>query len=113
MRDKIATIIGEDAEILVYLYCSCARMCTFSNIGLDAIQFRDRFTEEVFRLTPTQAKDFCELTVTNEMELVLDSEAFKQQHGKGLFALFQDMSPWLSDAAKTCYQENLVSLVPI
>ena len=68
-------------------------MFTFSNIGLDAIQFRDRFTEEEFRLTPTQAKDFCELTLANEMELVLDSEAFKQQHGKGLFALFQDKNP--------------------
>ena len=108
MRGNIAAIIGEDAEKLVYLYCSCERDFTFAHINAKAIEFRDRFTNKEFTLTPQQARDFCELTVANEMELVTESADFKERHVKGLLALFESMSPWLSDLALASYKTTLV-----
>jgi hypothetical protein len=104
MRSQIAEIIGIAAESIVYLYCSCDRDFVFTNIENDTpIQFRDRFTYTEFILAPKQAKEFCELTVANEMELVLSSTKFKEQHGEGLFQLFGKMECDLSSSAISSY----------
>lgn len=108
MRDKIATIIGNKAEQLVYLYCSCDRNYTFERITSQKIEFRDRFNDTKFQLTSQQAIDFCELTVANEMELVLASNDFKKQYGEALLCLFNKMQPCLSKTAIDCYKQKLM-----
>ncbi len=104
-RHAIANVIGEQAEALVYLYCSCDRNVVFPQFGRGSeIVFRDRFTNESLQLSQQDLHLFCELTVANELELVYSSEKFKQQHGSGLFALFCRMEGFLSDPARQAYQ---------
>lgn len=107
-RDSIAGTIGKHEEALVYLYCSCDRSFVFPQFGHQAqIQFRDRFNEKLFPLERASAKLFCELTVANEIELVYTSEAFKQEHGKGLLNLFLGMESYLSSNAITAFKDAL------
>ncbi|REL27825.1 hypothetical protein DXX93_15510 [Thalassotalea euphylliae] len=107
-RDQVAKLIGQEAEAIVYLYCACDRDFTFAKLSASkAIAFKDRFTNSTFSLTDQQAREFCELTVANELELVIASEPFKAEHGGGLKRLFNNMQAWLSNSAISAYQQAL------
>lgn len=110
-RKVIANIIGQAAEKIVYLYCSCDRSYVFNNFdGKSAIKFRDRFTQTEFELTVEQAQQFCELTVANELELAMSSLEFKKEHGQSLFNLFMKMKLLLSKPANQMVTRVLDSL---
>ena len=110
-RNDIAQIIGEIAEEIVYLYCSCDRGFVFNNFdGNSVIKFRDRFSETEFELTNEQAQQFCELTVANELELAIDSIEFLKEHGQGLLNLFIKMKPLLSKPANEAITSVLGSV---
>jgi|TARA_B110000879_G_C11161632_1_gene509386 hypothetical protein len=110
-RNDIGKIIGNTAEEIVYLYCSCDREFVFKNFdGNSAIKFRDRFTEAEFDLTHEKAQQFCELTVANEIELAIDSIEFLQEHGQGLLNLFIKMKPLLSKPANETVMRVLGSV---
>jgi hypothetical protein len=109
-RSEIIQIIGKEAEDLVYLYCSCDRDFVFSNFSATSdILFKDRFTGKKFVLTELQVKQFCELTVANELELAISSNVFLAQHGQGLFELFSQFSPFLSQQANDAVKSVLVN----
>lgn len=111
MRAHIAEIIGEQAEAIVYLYCACDRAATFSKLKSgEPIHFTNRFTGTSFDLLPAQARAFCELTVANELELVISSSAFKTEHGASLLQLFQKLDGYLSPSAIAAYQAELMAL---
>jgi hypothetical protein len=99
-RQQIQALIGEEVEAMVYCYCACERGLTFQSIDQPQAPYKNRFTGEHSLLTGQQLKDFCELTVANEMELLNSSEAFRQQYGESLKGLFQRMTPHLSAAAR-------------
>lgn len=100
-RQKVGSIIGEEAEQIVYLYCACDRTYVFDGIILNQpIVFKDRFTQSEFTLSEQQAHQFCELTVANELDIAMHSPTFVAQHGEALQKLFLRMSPYLSQAAK-------------
>ena len=108
-RNEIANLIGQGAEELVYLYCSCDRGYVFPRLDLsEDIKFRDRFSGNEFLLSDQQAKLFCELTVANEMALVSDSKSFKDQYGEGLLTLFESMQKYLSPQAIQAYRQELI-----
>ena len=110
-RQSIAEVIGEEAEALVYLYCACDRKYVFDRLKHASTQqpiaFRDRFSGAECQLTQAQAQSFCELTVANELELVISSETFKQKHGKALLNLFETMNQYLTTMAIHAYREHL------
>jgi len=107
-RKEIARVIGEEAEALVYLYCSCDRDTVFAQFPSEKpIQFHDRFSGSTFALDPALCRLFCELTVANELELVYESDAFKQKYGRELAELFQSMDSFLSVQAKQAYRAAL------
>lgn len=107
-RKEIASVIGNDAETLVYLYCSCDRDYVFPQFGQSKhIQFRDRFCGSSFILSAEQARLLSELTVANELELVYASNEFKKQYGLELWALFESMKDYLSAPAKDAYHAEL------
>jgi hypothetical protein len=111
-RNEIASIIGQSAEEIVYLYCACDRSFVFSDFNAKVpVKFRNRFTMNEFSLTDEQAENFCELTVANELELVLASDEFKKKHGKDLFDLFTKMAPLLSEVANKSVNEVLSPVV--
>jgi len=109
-RTNIANIIGQSAENIVYLYCACDRDYVFKQLGRTAnILFKDRFTQQTCILTLIQARQFCELTAANELELAISSEEFRTKHGKGLLSLLLKMKPFLSEPANAMVQKVLNS----
>jgi hypothetical protein len=104
MRDAIANVIGNEAERLAYLYGACARDAFHPRIGTpDQLDFPDRFTEAQHPISAPDLRDFCEITLANELELSLGSEAFLVKHRAELIGLFERMRGLVSEAAfETC-----------
>ena len=110
-RMEITSIIGKDAEEIIYQYCACDRQDFFGKIVEEApLLFLNRFTEESYFLSEKVLKNFCELTVANELELAMNNTAFADEHGDGLYQLFSKMKPYLSDEALR--QTKLILLAP-
>ena len=108
LRSDIANTIGKDAEAMVYLYCACDREVVYPNFkNQAAVEFKDRFTNEIFVMSEEQASAFCELTVANELELISLNEAYKTRHRVTLLELFDSMKMHLSKKAIAAYQSTL------
>lgn len=98
-RGKIAKIIGRSAEEIVYQYCACDRTYFWPKLGLeDNPDFRNRFNGEIYKLDTQMLKDFCELTVANELEIE-SKQLGLITFGGELHKLFLAMRPLLSPAA--------------
>ena len=101
-RNEIAKIIGKEAEEIVYLYCACDREYFWPQIGRVTVpEFKNRFTGQVFQLSPQQLCDFCELTVANEIEIAMDNPPFINKHGHALYSIFKNMCNYISKPAST------------
>jgi len=108
LRNDIISIIGKDAEAMVYLYCACDRAVVYPNFrNQDAVEFKDRFTNEVFVMSEQQASAFCELTVANELELISLNDAYGAKHRVTLLELFDSMKKYLSKEAIEAYKSVL------
>lgn len=100
-RDEVAGMIGREAEALVYLYGSCDRERFHPRIGT-GIQnrFVDRFAGREYVIGDAMLRDFCEITVANELDLALGNPAFARRHAGDLLALFGRMHGLISHAAE-------------
>jgi hypothetical protein len=99
-RDAVVQVVGPMAEAIVYRYASCERAFTLPGIGQSAdVAFRDRFTGEVEIVHSTAVKQFAELTMANELELLRHSETFRRDHGPAITALFSSWRDVVSSAA--------------
>ena len=99
-RDAIAAVIGAEAEALAYLYGACARAIFHPRIGTpEQLRFADRFTGSEYPIAEAALRDFCELTVANELELATASEAFRLEYRAELAAFFDRMRDLLSSPA--------------
>ena len=107
-RGKIAHIIGQQAEEIVYQYCACERGDVWPQLGLvNNPDFKNRFTLKIYQLHPALLKDLCELTAANELEIALGSSEFIELHGHDLFKLFTTMRPLLSSSANNAVKKIL------
>lgn len=107
-RRAIADVIGVEAERTVYLYGACDREGFHPRIGTPLQHlFVDRFVHSEYAIVDAQLRDFCELTVANELELALRSPRFRLRHGVELSHLFARMGNLLSDAARSAVSEIL------
>lgn len=96
-RGAIVGIIGAEAETLAYLYGACARATFHPRIGTpDQLRFADRFTASEYPIAEASLRDFCELTVANELELALASDAFRMEYAAELSAFFRRMEGLVS-----------------
>ena len=99
-RSTIADIIGAKAEEIVYQYCACDREFFWPKFELENNpDFRNRFSAEIYKLKPEILKNFCELTVANELEIASKRPGFITSGGV-LHRLFLAMYPQLSSAAR-------------
>lgn len=99
-RDRIAQIIGTDAEEIVYQYCACDRKVFFAELAKKQNPlFPNRFNGQHYRLSKALLKNFCELTAANEVEIAIDNPVFVEEHGQGLNRIFSNMTANLSPAA--------------
>jgi len=109
-RHKIAALIGESSERLVYLYCCCDRAMFYPLIGTDReYLLPDRFTGLANELTTAELSCLCELTAANELEIAAHSEPFRKQYGAPLAELFSRMGSRLSSYARVSAAEVLAN----
>jgi hypothetical protein len=107
-REAIAAIVGAEAEALAYLYGACAREIFHPRIGTrDELRFADRFTASEYPISEGSLRDFCELTVANELELALTSEAFRTEYAAELCTFFGRMDALVSDECKRAWRTVL------
>lgn len=99
-RTKIIELLGPKVEETVYQYCACDRNHFWPQLGLvSKPDFVNRFTGQSYHLNPELLRDFCELTVANELEIASHSPEFIALHGDSLFTLFTNISRLLSSGA--------------
>lgn len=108
-RDELAGVVGEEAERLVYFYASCDRDFCYPHVA-ETTQpqphpadhfgaFRDRFTGAELRPTVAQRRDFAELTVANELDIVTVNPDIRARYGPGLLRMFTRWRDLLSEPA--------------
>jgi hypothetical protein len=103
-RSDIAAVIGDEAEELVYLYGACDRDYTYSKlISHEEPNYRNRFTQESFSLPRLLLASFCELTLANELEIVLQSHKAREDCRAFFVPLFASFEGLVSPTAFEAY----------
>src|SRR4051794_26010046 len=70
-RPVVIDAIGASAEAIVYRYGSCDRRFVYPQIGrVSRVSFRDRFTGAIDSVNEAALRDFVELTVANELDVI-------------------------------------------
>jgi hypothetical protein len=93
LRDRVADLIGADAEALVYLYCACDRKAFYPRLGAEnQFMLPNRFNGTEDRISETTLRAFCELTLANETDIAAGNKQFRMQYGAQLMKLFKKMS---------------------
>lgn len=98
-RTDLATIIGTEAESIVYLYASCDRKATYPALPAADGLFHDRFTGRTHLPGPAPRRDVAELTAANELDLARLDPEFRSRWGPALLSLFTGFRPLLSRPA--------------
>lgn len=98
-RGELIEVIGVEAEQLVHLYAACDRSRSYPHLTSDDGPFIDRFTGAALRPRLAQRRDFAELTVANELDVMAASPALRAEHGQALADLFTTWEPLLSPSA--------------
>jgi hypothetical protein len=107
-RREIRELIGVEAESIAYLYGACDRSTFHPRIGTPAqLLFADRYTASQYPIGEAQLRDFCELTLANELELASSSAVFLARNRAGLRELFERMRGLVSDAGFESYRTML------
>lgn len=99
-RAKLAELIGDRAESLVYLYAACDRATVYPQLGQDRPPlFRDRFTGSRHTLSEDEVRALVEITAANELDLVEQNEELADRYGPDLARLFARCRAWLTAPA--------------
>lgn len=99
-RDRVASLIGSEAEDIVYTFCACDREYFYRQIlTSQPPEYRDRFTGARFMLAHQSLRGFCELTMANQLEIVSHSAAFPTPQAARFRRLFAAMKPYVSEQA--------------
>lgn len=98
-RTELAAVIGPEAENIVYLYGACAREETYPSLMQRPV-LTNRFTGARVPLSLELARDFAELTVANELDVMDASPEMRARHGAELAVLFTSWKGLISPAAQ-------------
>ena len=101
-RALVVDAIGDKAEAIVYLYGSCDRAATYRSIPADTgVEFHDRFSGNRVPADPAATRAFVELTVANEVDVMLHNPAMDREPLRRIFARWR---PLMSSYAWTACQ---------
>ena len=104
-RPKIRSIIGADAEALVYLYGACDRDYFYPRIGAREPMYRDRFTGEERLLEPGLLSNLLEITIANELEICAGSKQIMEENRTWFTQLFDRFDGLVSPQAWARYRQ--------
>ena len=103
-RPALVELIGAEAESIVYTYGGCDRGYSYPTLATGAPRFRDRFTGTVLEPGPERLRDFVELTIANELDVLSHNEDLLTKHGAGLRNLFSAWRVHASDQANAAVE---------
>jgi|SRR6266540_554163 len=98
-RSNLAQLIGSEAEEIVYTYGGCDRKFSYPTLSDGTPRFRDRFSGTVSEPELQMIRDFVELTIANELDVLSHNEDLRTRHGEGLRNLFTAWRVYASDRA--------------
>jgi hypothetical protein len=104
-RPRLASVIGPDAEALVYLYACCDRGAVYPQLGADRIEFRDRFTGTVLPAERPWLVAFAEVTLANELELIRTGAVRDPKSVTAISRLFEALVPYAPEPAGVAVEE--------
>lgn len=103
-RNLLSEVAGPDVEALVYLYASCDRGFVYPRLQRSArMEFRDRFTSQIFLPTEFQLRDFVDLTLGNESDVGLVGPDADEPPG-WLMAMFEYFQHLASEPVRRGFQ---------
>jgi hypothetical protein len=103
-RPTLSSLIGTEAEAIVYTYGSCDRAFAYPLLtDGQTPKFRDRFTGSVSDPSPRQVRDLVELTFANELDVLAHNEELLAAHGESLHRLFTACRPYASEPAYAAF----------
>jgi len=104
-RSKVINIIGEEAEKIVFYFSTCDRDYFYSQIDLQIdsheLKYRNSLSGEIEVLSKSMANDLLELTLANELEILMKLPFRLPKNWKALLGRFKN---YVSDAG---FQEYL------
>jgi pimeloyl-ACP methyl ester carboxylesterase len=77
-RQRLRSVIGADAEALVYLYGACDRSRTYPELGRTPLPTADRFTAAASTIDGADLHDFAVLTIVNELDVARHAQLSAQ-----------------------------------
>ncbi|MFE6287916.1 DUF6817 domain-containing protein [Streptomyces sp. NPDC057877] len=98
-RADLASVIGAEAEAIVYAYASCDRDASYPAFHEPASALHDRFTGGTLVPGLRLRRDLAELTAANELDLAHHDPVFRERWGPDLLTLFTRFRPLLSEPA--------------
>ncbi|MEV6109414.1 DUF6817 domain-containing protein [Streptomyces sp. NPDC051940] len=98
-RPELTSLIGPEAEAVVYAYAACDRPRTYPGLPTPGASLHDRFTGGTRPLNARLRRDLAELTAANELDLAHTDPAFRTTRAAPLLALFTSLRPLLTPAA--------------
>ncbi|MDP2322756.1 MAG: hypothetical protein Q8N51_01840 [Gammaproteobacteria bacterium] len=104
-RERIAAVIGSDAEELAYLYGACNRQTFYARLGTRLqLVFSDRFSNTEYQITESALAGLCEITLANELEIQKSRPQFRSRHRRGGLDPFERMAGLVSAAAFSAFR---------
>ncbi|MEO3827469.1 DUF6817 domain-containing protein [Actinomadura sp. B10D3] len=104
-RGELREVIGTEAEALVYLYGSCRRADTYPALNRPDGAFADRFAGTARSISPGQRRDFAELTVANELDVLGAVPDVDRAVVTALLDLFSSWRALLTDPANQAVED--------
>jgi hypothetical protein len=103
-RPIARAVLGDRAEALVYLYCSCDRAATYPALTSSPVVFTDRFAHRSGVIGADEMHAFAAITIANELDLVREG-AFDIATVVEIDDLFAKLAPFARDAAAAARAE--------
>jgi hypothetical protein len=98
-RSVLRDVIGSAAEELVYRYGATTRALFYRQLGQSLVVWTDRFTGASLTLDPVDVAPLVELTVANELDVVLFADAVPDGYRASLLGLLTRARSHMSDLA--------------
>ena len=105
-RELVRGVAGAAAESLIYRYGACDRSRTWRDLATSR-RVVDRFTGTAEDLDDAALRDFADLTIVNELDVVEHSAEIAARHGAALRAVFATWEPLATPAVLTDARRTL------
>jgi hypothetical protein len=107
-RERVARIIGEEAERAVHMFCACDRKHFHTSLENEGHpEYRDRITGEGRRLEPDEVRDFCEIFLADQLDIFVGrSHENTGDDDRRLQERLGRLQPFVSQGAQEAFRKT-------